>query len=261
MLFRPHDPVKAHESISPADMAALLGRWKPQFIHSAETKGIVRRIICEAGLSEKNTYFDLPKPRTAFPDGHLTTGIAFAFPWHRDVWYSAPPAQINWWLPVFKAGNNNSMSFDVSSFGRAVPNDSGAFDYYANNISRLTTAQQVTHESQVRPRALNHEPTSEFLVIPSPGEVLLFSGAHLHRSITNTSSEARFSIDFRTVNAGDLKQGRGAPVVDAHCTGTAIRDFRNLENDGCFDEGLINRLFGPPPPGALLVIEPPTTTE
>ena len=28
-------------------------------------------------------------------------GFVFSFPWHRDVWYSAPAQQINWWLPIF----------------------------------------------------------------------------------------------------------------------------------------------------------------
>ena len=259
-LFRPYDPVKVHEHISPAQMAELLGRWKPEFIHAAESKRIVRKIVCEAGLSETDTYFDLPKPRTAFPIGHLTSGIAFAFPWHRDVWYSAPGPQLNWWLPIFRTLPSNSMSFDLASFGRVVPNDSAAFDYYENNMRRLTTSENITHERQVRPRALNHTPQSEFLAIPSPGEVLLFSGAHLHRSIPNTSSEARFSIDFRTVNSVDLAAKRGAPVVDADCTGTAIRDFRRVDDESAFDERLIRRLFGSPPPGALLVTEPSATS-
>jgi hypothetical protein len=34
------------------------------------------------GLPAEHTHFDLPKPRTSFPVGHLTTGVAFAFPWH-----------------------------------------------------------------------------------------------------------------------------------------------------------------------------------
>ncbi len=69
--------------------------------------------------------------------GHLTTGVAFAFPWHRDVWYSAPAQQINWWLPVFPVRDDNAMGFDLDSFDRAVPNSSDGFDYYENNASRL----------------------------------------------------------------------------------------------------------------------------
>jgi hypothetical protein len=46
---------------------------------------------------------------------------------------------------------------------------------------------------------------------------------------------------------------RGAPLVDAHCTGTAIRDFRNVADDSSFDEENVIQLFGAPPPGAMLV--------
>ena len=92
-LFKPHDPEHVHEHIEPAEMAKILGAWKPRFIHSEQSKKLVRAVIEEAGFPPEHTHYDLPKPRTSFPVGHLTTGVAFAFPWHRDVWYSAPPSR------------------------------------------------------------------------------------------------------------------------------------------------------------------------
>jgi hypothetical protein len=256
-LFKPYDPEHVHEHIEPAEMAALLGTWKPRFIHSDTSKKLVRAVIQEAGFEPEQTHYDLPKPRTSFPVGHLTTGVAFAFPWHRDVWYSAPPQQINWWLPIFPVREDNAMSFDLRSFDRAVPNSSDSFDYYQNNASRLTTAKQVGKESQARPGAIDHHPDQELIVLPAPGEVLLFSGAQLHASTPNTSGLARFSVDFRVVNVPDLTAGRGAPLVDANCTGTAIRDFINVADERGFDEELVQNLFGPPPEDALLVFGAP----
>lgn len=252
-LFKPHDPEHAHEHYDPAEMAKLLGPWKPHFIHSETSQKLVTEIIREAGFPAEQTHFDVPKPRTSFPVGHLTTGVAFAFPWHRDVWYSAPAQQINWWLPVFPVREDNSMAFDLESFGRSVPNTSDGFDYYENNAGRLTTATQVTRERQARPGAIEHKPNHELAVLPAPGAVLLFSGAQLHTSIPNTSGRARYSVDFRTVDATDLATGRGAPLADVHCTGTAIRDFRNIVDGSRFDEETVTRLFGAPPPGAMLV--------
>ena len=107
-------------------MAELLGEWKPRWIHAKRSRELVRAIIAEAGFEPEYTHYDVPKPRTSFPVGHLTTGIAFAFPWHRDVWYSAPAQQINWWLPVFPVRETNAMSFDLASFAQAVPNTSGS---------------------------------------------------------------------------------------------------------------------------------------
>jgi len=252
-LFNPYDPEHVHENIDPPEMAQILGGWKPRFIHAEKSKKLVRAVIEEAGFPADQTHYDLPKPRTSFPVGHLTTGVAFAFPWHRDVWYSAPAQQINWWLPIFPVREDNAMSFDLASFDQAVPNSSYTFDYYQNNASRFTTAAQVTRERQARPGALNHKPSQELIILPAPGEVLLFSGAQLHASIPNTSGRARFSVDFRTVYVPDLMAGRGARLVDAHCTGTAIRDFINVADERSFDEQLVRDLFGAPPEDALLV--------
>jgi hypothetical protein len=257
-LFGPHDPEHVHEHIDPHEMARILGIWKPRFIHSDRSKELVRAIISEAGFLPEQTHYDLPKPRTSFPAGHLTTGVAFAFPWHRDVWYSAPAQQVNWWLPIFPVREDNAMSFDLASFIRAVPNSSDTFDYYENNARRLTTATQVTKERQARPGALDHRPGQELIVLPAPGEVLLFSGAQLHTSIPNTSGRARFSVDFRTVDVGDLMAGRGAPLADVHCTGTAIRDFVNVADESSLDEKTVVKLFGAPPPEAMLVFGSPS---
>ena len=120
-----------------------------------------------------------------------------------------------------------------------------------------TTAKQVTKESQARPGAIDHHPDQELILLPAPGEVLLFSGAQLHASIPNTSGRARFSVDFRTVSVPDLLAGRGAPLVDVNCTGTAIRDFINVADERSFDEELVQDLFGPPPEGAVLVFGAP----
>jgi hypothetical protein len=254
-LFAPHDPDHVHEHIDPSEMAKILSVWKPRFIHSDRSKKLVRAVIEEAGFPAEDTHYDLPKPRTSFPVGHLTTGVAVAFPWHRDAWYSAPPQQINWWLPIFPVREDNAMSFDLASFDRAVPNSSDTFDYYQNNASRLTTATGVTREAQARPGAIDHQPDQELVVLPAPGQVLLFSGAQLHKSIPNTSGRARFSVDFRTVSVPDLMAGRGAPLPDAYCTGTAIRDFINAADESRFDEQTVVDLFGAPPADAMLVYD------
>ena len=35
----------------------------------------------------------------------------------------------------------------------------------------------------------------------------------------------RFSVDFRTVHLGDHRAGLGAPNVDNHSTGSALKDY------------------------------------
>lgn len=259
-LFAPVDPQVAHEQVTKAEMARILGEWKPRFIHSPWSQQLVREIVQQAGLPPEGTHYDLPRPRTSFPVGHLTTGIAYAFPWHRDVWYSAPVQQINWWLPIYPVRDDNSLSFDPEHFSRPVANSSSGFDYYDNNRARATTAQQIDRETQARPAAVDFEPHQELIVLPKPGAVLLFSGAHLHRSIPNVSGRARYSVDFRTVDVADLVAGRGAELIDTACSGTSIRDFRRVADDEPFDEDLVVRLFGAPPSDSTLVFPSPSAT-
>jgi hypothetical protein len=252
-LFAPYDPEHVHEHIGPGEMAKILGVWKPRWIHAERSRELVRAIIAEAGFDPGHTYYDVPKPRTSFPSGHLTTGIAFAFPWHRDTWYSAPAQQVNWWLPIFPVRETNAMSFDLGSFARPVPNTSGDFDYYRNNTQRLGTQKSGGKEQQSRPGAIGHEPSVDVIPLPAPGEILLFSGSQLHTSIPNSSGLARYSVDFRTVDIRDLQAGHGAPLVDADCTGTAIRDFVSIRDESALDEDFIRSIYGEPPADAMLV--------
>jgi hypothetical protein len=149
------------------------------------------------------------------------------------------------------------MSFDLAKFGRAVPNTSDGFDYYANNAQRLNTAKSVGKEAQSRPGAIDHAPHLEVVPIPAPGQVLLFSGAQLHKSIPNTSGLARYSVDFRTVDTRDLQAARGAPLADVYCTGTAVRDFVSVKDESAYDEEFVRSLYGPPPEDAMLVFGGP----
>lgn len=52
-----------------------------------------------------------------------------------------------------------------------------------------------------------------------PGDVLLFSGAHLHGSALNGSGATRFSTETRLVFAHDSAAGLGAPLVDGDTDG------------------------------------------
>src|SRR4028119_794800 len=58
--------------------------------------------------------------------------------------------------------------------------------------------------------ALILDPASELRPVIEPGDLLCFSGAHLHASVPNTTGVARFSAAGRTADAGDAAAGRGA---------------------------------------------------
>jgi hypothetical protein len=197
----------------------------------------------------------VPKPRTAYPSDHLTTGIAFAFPWHRDTWYAAPIQQINWWFPVFDLKPENAMKFSTNAFGQNVENDSAGFDAYQANRDRLTTAQQVGKDSRSRPGAQNYVAPDELVLLPAPGQILLFSGAQLHASIPNTSGISRYSVDFRTIDQRDVVSGTGSPSIDVSCSGTVLREFARVSSDERLPEEFVRQMAGAPPDDVILLFD------
>lgn len=238
-VFAPHEPRLVHESRSPDELAEILIDFKPAFIHHPESIAHVRRITSVLGASDDSTYADVPKLRTAFPQGGLSTGIAKAFQAHRDTWYAAPLQQINWWMPLWPVAENNIMEFYPRWFGRAIANTSGDYNYYQANVWRAHIKDfSGTVDARVHPEPAVPLPEDEprLCLVPPVGGIMLFSGDQLHASIPNTGHVTRYSIDFRTVHIADVREGRSAPGVDVACTGTALRDFHRLSDNAALAE-------------------------
>lgn len=225
--FRPLDPETAQRELPIERYAALLSDLKPRFINHARSKELIQELLADLGCDLEKTYFDVPRMRTATSDGYLTTGIAYAFHPHRDTWYSAPCSQINWWIPVYDIEPGNAMAFHPHYWDRPVRNSSRDYNYHdwVKN-SRFTAGDHVKTDTRKQPKAEESvQLDAQLRVIPKPGGVLLFSGAHLHSTVPNATGRTRFSIDFRTVNFDDVVALRGATNVDSECTGTTMNDY------------------------------------
>jgi hypothetical protein len=225
--FSPLDPRKAQYSLPVEEYAAILAKLKPAFIHHPKSKEFIQEILKEMGCDLQKTYFDVPRLRTATHGGYLTSGIAYAFHPHRDTWYSAPPCQVNWWLPVYEIESENAMAFHPRYWSQAVRNDSHIYNYDEwNRTSRQTAAQHIKADTRKQPRP--QEPIEldpQVRIITEVGGILLFSAAQLHSTVPNTSGHTRFSLDFRTVHIDDVIAKRGASNIDSACTGTTMRDY------------------------------------
>jgi hypothetical protein len=222
------DPRTAQNHMPVEEYAALLGKLKPAFIHHPKSKEHIRAIFADMGCDPAKTYFDVPKMRSSTSDGYLTTGIAYAWHPHRDTWYSAPACQINWWIPIYDIQSDNAMAFHPRYWSRPVQNSSNGYNYYQwNKLHRgPNVAQYVKEDPRPLPRATEMlELDPQIRLICPVGGIIMFSGAQMHSSVPNTSGLTRFSIDFRTVHFDDAVAKRGAPNVDASCTGTVMRDF------------------------------------
>jgi hypothetical protein len=224
--FAPYEPRRIHEHKTPEEVAEILSKLKPQFIHHPRCKTLLPKILAEHGSDLEKVYFDVPRMRSAYPSAFLSSGIAYAFHPHRDTWYSAPMCQLNWWIPIYPLEADNAMAFYPRYFTEPVANNSEIFNYYEwNTKNRATAAQHVKTDTREQPKQQQELDRVTMRLIPPPGAIILFSGAQLHETVENTTSVARYSIDFRTVHYDDVVARSGAPNIDSRCTGTTMRDY------------------------------------
>lgn len=225
--FEGLDPRTAQDHMPVEKYAEILGELKPKFIHHPKSKEHIQVLLREMGCDIKKTYFDVPRMRSSTSNGYLTSGIAYAWHPHRDTWYSAPACQINWWIPIYDITSDNAMAFHSRYWEQPVRNDSSRYDYEEwNKHHRYAASQFIKEDPRPLPRAtelIDLDPQVR-LICPAGG-VILFSGAQMHSSVPNTSGHTRFSIDFRTVHLDDVMAFRGAPNIDASCTGTTMNDY------------------------------------
>jgi hypothetical protein len=64
-----------------------------------------------------------------------------------------------------------------------------------------------------------------------PGEILCFSGCHLHSSSKEKSDNTRFSYEIRTICQDDLDNRREAPNTDCDLQWQFPKIFRNINDN------------------------------
>ncbi len=221
------DPLTLHETLPVEQCVEKLAVLKPRFIHHPKSKEYIQGMLAEAGCDPEKTYFDVPRLRTAFPGDYLKSGIAFAFHPHRDTWYSAPQCQLNWWMPVYPLNADNCMAFHPHYFDHPLKNGSSSYNYQKwNEESRKNAAQHVKADTRVQPKP--EEPVMmepQVRLVCNVGAPFLFSAAHLHSTVPNSTSVIRYSIDFRTVHLEDVLNRTGATNIDSACTGSTMNDY------------------------------------
>ena len=253
------DPLVAQYEMPVERYVEICAPLKPAFIHNDTTKRLLRAVVEDFGCDLQETYVDVPRLRMVTSDGYLTSGVGYAHHPHRDTWYSAPMAQLNWWLPIYDIESEQSMAFHPHYFDKPIKNGSADFNYYEwNATGRKGAATQIKADTRKQPKPeeeLAHL-APELRLVPPAGGIVLFSPAHLHSTVPNTSGRARYSIDFRTVNRTDLELGRSAPNLDSRCTGTSLRDFRRGSDAAQLPDDLIARYDDESARAGELVFQP-----
>lgn len=232
--------------MSEADIAEAIRAVRRQVRADESILEGVRGVFAAVGLDTHVNYDDGLKVRTQVP--YSRSGLHGVAPLaaHRDTWGSNIMAQTNWWAPIFPITPERTMALFPTWFERPVANDSADWDF-AEVTRRLRRDGRLAGYPRL-PTAT--EPLAREDAVPvdiEPGDLMAFSGAHLHASVPNTTDKTRFSFEIRTVNIIDASAGRGAPNVDGKAPRTAWGLFRRMTDRHKLDAAEIAKIQEPGP--------------
>ena len=225
------DVQKAQELIDIKDYVEIISKIKNDFTNSSETNQIVQDMLSKLNLKEDDIYFDKPKIRIVTYNKYLESGAGYVFKPHRDTWYAGPKSQLNFWFPIFDIDLNSTFAIYPNYWKKPVINSSGNFDYETWKAKfRFTAKEHIKSDTRNHPLALEEiNTTEEFRVDCNSGDLIAFSGSHMHGTIPNTSNKTRFSVDLRILSKNLHEQNIGLNI-DSKSTGSTITDFVNSVN-------------------------------
>ncbi|MEU0498655.1 hypothetical protein [Mycobacterium sp. NPDC006124] len=214
--FGGRDPELAQFDLPAADHDAILGTLLCRFTGHPEAARLVADLLLKRGCDPETTYVARPRLNAQ------TSNVTGPGGWRpcRDTWRAAPPAQLDHWVPVYEVDEHASpelmtMTLYPNYFSRAVANDSA--HYHHHDPHRAARPRPGPTETV--------DPFSAAAFVTPVGGVLQFSGQHLYSSAPTECDRTRFTVEFETVDVGDVRAGLGARNVDGRCTGSSIGDF------------------------------------
>ncbi len=188
------------------------------------------RLARALGAREPGWLLDRPRLRAVGSGLWRDPRAARAYMMHRDTWYASPRAQINLWMPLLDVGPTEGFALYPEWFDATIANDSVDFDYdeWARSVGFQSTSAPV---SASFPRALATPPPRHARRVRArAGQVVVFSGSHLHSTMGHDSETTRWSVDMRIVHVGDVRAGLGASDPDNASRGSTLSDFVPLES-------------------------------
>jgi hypothetical protein len=217
-VFDAVEPETAQFVLAPRVWEARVDTLRGRLRRDPQASRLLAATLAEVGVDPERTYRDKLALRVlphGVPPagGRPPRGTAF----HRDTWGSNVLAPYYWAHPL--ANTSGSWDFD----------------------------ELLAHRRARRPYPSVPEPTepvdtaSELPVVIEPGELLCFSGAHLHASAPNDSGRARFSLETRTVNLDDVRAGRAAPNLDGLGTRRMFGWFGRLADGAPLTDAVAGR--------------------
>lgn len=217
------DPERAQALLDPAELATRTAELRRLYQAHPEVRRLFLTALADVGVDLDRTYWDRLEIRlkpTGDPADVQRLGV------HRDTWGSNVYAQTNWWAPIYPITPERGLAFYPDYWSRPLANDSAGWDLHDVRERRRSGAAVA-----IVPRPTDRVDDAAVLrVAIEPGDVLCFSGAHLHVGVPNRTGVARFNIETRTVDVDDVAAGRGAPNVDGRAPRVAREWFRRVSD-------------------------------
>lgn len=224
-------PPEAQSSMVPADWQGLAARLRAGYKRDPRAAELMRAMLVDFGLGPARTASDALNLRIQPHDDSPGRDERHTLGAHRDTWASNVYQQINWWLPVYPVTPGRTIGFFPGYWERAIANDSADWDLDAIR-AEVRSARSEGRLPVIRNTPDPTGPLDDGGLIPvvvEPGDVLIFSGAHLHASVPNASGVTRFSLEIRSFDLADAVAGAGAPNIDGSAPHTAWHWFRRLD--------------------------------
>ncbi len=194
-----------------------------------EFKKLFKIFLKEVNFLHEKSYWDQFRVRVAPAQNRFSYREASRINSHRDTWGTNIHQQINWWAPISSIDDSNTMIFYPDYFSKAVKNSTSTWDL--NTYLEHRKKGDFSYPSA--PQLLEDLPedANVFIVNIEPGDILCFSGCHLHSSSKEMSENTRFSFEIRTICQDDLDKRLEAPNTDCKLQWQFPKIFRDINDN------------------------------
>ena len=175
--------------------------------------------LLQIELDIQSTFMDYITFRYSPASGMKNIGTLIPTPAHRDTWASNIFNQINFWFPTHNVSDRNSIFFVPKYFQKSVSNNSDEWSFYRYKKTKEFLSTPVSNIKFPQNQIVSFN--------VKKGEVLCFSGHHIHGSLVGESD--RLNLETRIVCENDEENYKIPVNLDAMGTVRKNKWFRNLK--------------------------------
>lgn len=208
------DPFLIHTRVTPAQFNEMKTDLNRSLETDAKFAHFFKRLLEWLGWAMEDANFDRPVVRLNPPLSFRKTGevspLRSFTQVHRDTWGVNIMSQINLWVPIFPVEESNTFAFYPQYWMKAVPNNTAEWsygEYLKKKNEGYPLMPTLTEEINL---------DENWKAVLEPGDLLVFSSAHLHGSLPNRSETTRINFETRMFFDEDEKNKIGAPNHDTN---------------------------------------------